>query len=150
MTKDKVVRFTGEYRFLSNFVGGVEQQYQAAKTDIPFLAHAILTCTDPGKAKRAGRKIKLRKDWNALQTMWNCVTAKFEMPEFKAQLLATGDKILIEGNWWHDTYWGVCTCGKCSVGILDFDSTVGGGQNMLGKLLMHLREDLRNEVSTAK
>lgn len=34
---------------------------------------------------------------------------------------------LIEGNYWHDTYWGVCE---------------GVGENHLGKLLMEIRNEL--------
>jgi predicted NAD-dependent protein-ADP-ribosyltransferase YbiA (DUF1768 family) len=34
---------------------------------------------------------------------------------------------LIEGNWWGDTYWGVCN---------------GVGENHLGKLLMKIRDYL--------
>jgi len=45
------------------------------------------------------------------------------------QLLATGDVELIEGNTWHDTEWGVCN---------------GIGKNKLGKILMRIREILKN------
>ena len=31
------------------------------------------------------------------------------------------DKDIIEGNYWHDVYWGQCTCEKC----------VGKGKNKL-------------------
>ena len=32
------------------------------------------------------------------------------LPEsFRQQLIDTGDAMLIEGNWWHDNYWGNCT-----------------------------------------
>ena len=37
-------------------------------------------------------------------------------------------KKLIEGNWWHDYYWGVCS---------------GRGKNKLGEILMRVREELR-------
>lgn len=56
---------------------------------------------------------------------------KFAIPELKEMLLATGDEELVEGNYWHDTIWGVCD---------------GVGENHLGKMLMEIREDLRNEV----
>ena len=55
---------------------------------------------------------------------------KFENPELRAKLLDTGDRELIEANTWHDTYWGV-------------DKWSGKGHNMLGKLLMKLRDELR-------
>ena len=44
------------------------------------------------------------------------------------KLLDTGDTELIEGNNWHDTFWGVCK---------------GKGQNNLGKILMEVRKDIR-------
>ena len=56
---------------------------------------------------------------------------KFAIPELKEMLLATGDEELVEGNYWRDTIWGVCD---------------GVGENHLGKMLMEIREDLRNEV----
>jgi predicted NAD-dependent protein-ADP-ribosyltransferase YbiA (DUF1768 family) len=37
---------------------------------------------------------------------------------------------LVEGNWWNDTYWGICD---------------GTGRNRLGQLLMDLRNTLMNE-----
>lgn len=48
--------------------------------------------------------------------------------ELRRKLLRTGDAMLVEGNYWGDTYWGVC---------------FGSGKNMLGKLLMQVREELR-------
>ena len=45
-------------------------------------------------------------------------------------LLDTGEEILEEGNTWHDTYWGV-------------DLKTGEGKNMLGSILMRVRNELR-------
>lgn len=50
--------------------------------------------------------------------------------ELGNKLEATGDSLLVEGNWWHDTFWGVCN---------------GFGENNLGKLLMKIREELKND-----
>jgi hypothetical protein len=49
------------------------------------------------------------------------------------RLLSTGDSLLIEGNYWHDNYWGRCTCSKCQSEI---------GLNQLGEVLMYVREFL--------
>ena len=49
-------------------------------------------------------------------------------------LLATGGEELIEGNWWHDNFFGVCTCGPCD----------GKGKNNLGKILMRVREESKS------
>lgn len=46
------------------------------------------------------------------------------------QFLSTGDAELVEGNTWNDTWWGV-------------NATTGKGKNMLGRLLMQVREELR-------
>ena len=56
---------------------------------------------------------------------------KFKNPELRSLLLATGNEELVEGNWWRDTYWGVCE---------------GVGQNKLGKLLMQVREEVKNDT----
>ena len=52
---------------------------------------------------------------------------KFSEPDLAARLLATGSTELIEGNNWNDTFWGVCR---------------GRGRNMLGQLLMEVREEI--------
>jgi len=56
-------------------------------------------------------------------------------PDLKIMLLETGDAYLVEGNWWHDCYWGVCYCDKC----------MGTGQNKLGDFLMAVRDDSQAE-----
>ena len=55
---------------------------------------------------------------------------KFENPELRAKLLATGNTELIEGNTWGDTFWGA-------------ELRTGRGQNMLGKLIMKVRAELQ-------
>ena len=56
--------------------------------------------------------------------------AKFtQNEELKEKLLATENEELVEGNTWHDTYWGVCN---------------RRGKNKLGKILMRIREELRD------
>ena len=71
----KIESFRGGYSFLSNFVGSifingklwptVEHAYQAAKTLNPLEQEAVRCCTTPGKAKRMGRKVTLRADFDA-------------------------------------------------------------------------------------
>jgi len=51
-------------------------------------------------------------------------------PELRAKLLNTGTSKLVEGNTWGDRFWGVCR---------------GQGENNLGRLLMKVREELRNQ-----
>lgn len=134
--------FTGPYRFLSNFwlcyiryegyvYPSVEHAYQAAKTNDPNAKEFIHLSTTPGRAKYAGRKVVLRSDWENVKQdiMLRLLQIKFSDPVLRGWLLETGDRKLIEGNNWGDTYWGVCK---------------GCGNNFLGKLLMKVREDLTN------
>jgi len=58
---------------------------------------------------------------------------KFQDPTIASKLVYTHPHTLIEGNWWHDNYWGDCFCAKCA--------TIKG-KNKLGKLL----EDVRLEL----
>ena len=62
---------------------------------------------------------------------------KFAIPELRDKLLATGDQYLEEGNSWHDNYWGNCDCPRCKDTM---------GRNMLGQLLMQVREEIKNNA----
>ena len=87
----------------------------------------------PLTAKRRGKKVPLRPDWEEVKDdlMYQVCKAKFtQHPDLQEMLLATGNQELQEGNTWGDTYWGVCK---------------GKGQNKLGKILMRIREELREE-----
>lgn len=84
------------------------------------------------EAKRLGRTVGLRKDWELLKEefMYAVCFAKFtQNKNLGRRLLATGDRMLIEGNTWGDTEWGVCN---------------GVGKNLLGKILMKVRENIKN------
>ena len=144
---DAIVKFDGEYRFLSNFVGRVvtprgtvcetvEHGFQAAKTLDPVEQELVLNCSTPGRAKRQGRKVTLRGDWDEvkLNVMAKLVRWKFQQnPVLGGRLLATGNALLIEGNTWHDNFWGSCTCSRCK----------NRGKNHLGQILMAVRAQLR-------
>jgi len=134
--------FQGEYRFLSNFYPApviywgyqyptVEHAYQAAKAQTHRDRELIRKAETPGVAKRLGRQIR-RRPWSyreRLDTMKLLVQRKFRHhPDLTAQLLATGDRELVEGNEWGDTFWGIYQ---------------GGGSNHLGRILMEVREELR-------
>lgn len=151
-----ISKFDGEYAFLSNFYPSpfvfkegedefvaktVEHYFQYAKTPSMEEGIWILNAATPGEAKRLGRKSYLRKDWEEVKedVMLFALREKFSNPELRKKLLATGDATLIEGNYWHDNYWGVCTCENCvSNGIV--------GRNRLGTLLMKVREEIRNDT----
>ena len=139
--------FKGEYAFLSNFStinieikGQVwptsEHMYMACKTTDPAVQEQIRKAYTPGYAKKLGRQLQLRPDWEQIkdEAMLRVLRAKFKgNEEHRNKLLATGNDTLIEGNYWHDNYWGSCMCQRCG----------NQGKNMLGKLLMQVREELQ-------
>jgi predicted NAD-dependent protein-ADP-ribosyltransferase YbiA (DUF1768 family) len=65
--------------------------------------------------------------------MRQLVAKKFLDHEVLADwLLGTGQLLIVEGNWWHDNFWGDCQCPKC----------YKIGANNLGKILMEVRHGL--------
>lgn len=143
VTWNSITDFHGEYEFLSNFYevsitynsltyGSSEAAFQAQKcmTDEE---RAAFTEYRPSKSKSAGRRVKLRSDWEDVKVgiMEEIVRAKFtQNEELSQRLIDTGEKILVEGNNWGDVFWGV-------------DTRTGKGENHLGKILMKIREELR-------
>jgi ribA/ribD-fused uncharacterized protein len=138
-------RFRGDFGFLSNFheasiwIDGdrypsVEHAYQAAKAVDPVSRKMIREAARPGDAKKLGKCVQLPPDWDTkkVDLMRRFVREKFKNPLLRAMLVATEDATLIEGNTWNDTFWGVCR---------------GRGQNWLGKILMEVREECRQEDS---
>src|SRR5581483_4046946 len=113
--------FTGEYRWLSNFwpcfirgrdlvYPSVEHSYQAAKC-VRLEDRQRFTTGTAAQAKQAGRGVQVRPDWDLVKknVMLTALRLKFTLgSELAAKLLATGDTVLVEGNTWGDTYWGVC------------------------------------------
>ena len=141
----KIDSFRGKYYFLSNFFPAEityegltyqnnEAAFQAQKTLSPE-EKAAFSDLDPRTAKRRGRHVRLRTDWEEVKDgiMEDIVRAKFiQNPKLREQLLSTGSADLIEGNTWNDRYWGV-------------DVRSGAGKNHLGKILMKVRSELREE-----
>ncbi len=137
-------RFEAENAFLSNFAQladdglTLEHLYQSAKTEDPEEYERIMQASTPAEAKRLGRRVAhLRPDWEEqkVDVMLYLLRHKFALRGFREKLLATGDRDLIEGCWWHDNFWGDCYCGR--------KSCLEPGQNMLGRLLMQVRTELR-------
>ena len=139
--KEQIYGFTGENRFLSNYYPltseglTAEHLFQAAKAADQEQAKWILTAPSPAEAKQRGKVVKLREDWDTyrVEAMKKVLDYKFQDAILREKLLATGDAELIEANTWHDTYWGVNTW-------------TGQGHNMLGILLMKVREELKEET----
>lgn len=136
----KIDRFAEEFSFLSNmypcriaFEGiefpSTEHAYQWSKTTSEEEKRKILDCVEPKKTKAIARKFKhLRPDWDTARVdiMYRLLKIKFSDPTLKEALLLTEGFELVEGNWWKDTFWGVCD---------------GVGENHLGRLLMKVREE---------
>jgi|WetSurMetagenome_2_1015567.scaffolds.fasta_scaffold185128_2 ribA/ribD-fused uncharacterized protein len=147
--RHRIDDFQGDYHFLSNFAPAqvtldamkfptVEHAYQAAKTLEPQEREQILGASTPGLARKMGRKLAQRQDWPAIKVkvMQDLVAQKFDgHPDLVKLLLATGEAELVEGNTWHDNFWGDCRCPRCA-GVT--------GQNRLGRILMDVRERLRS------
>jgi len=157
----KIDKFMGKYYFLSNFYvhtleypyrnskeaiwlispdkklyKSVEHAYQAFKADNNVEYEYIMNLDTPGKAKRAGKFVTIRRNWEDIKfnLMLELLRAKFDYRDLAQLLIETGDAILIEGNYWHDNIWGDCTCDKCK----NIE-----GKNMLGVLLMEVREEVK-------
>lgn len=142
-----ILEFKGDDRYLSNFFmasfvwngtlwAHSEAAYQAAKATTREDYKSFIQLK-PGDAKRHGREITIRSDWEEVKydIMREIVFAKFSQnPELKARLLATGYAHLEEGNNHHDQIWGVCPPRSSQ------------GSNWLGKILMDVREELRSAI----
>lgn len=137
--------FTGPHAFLSNFYPcdgleyhgipcpTVEHAYQAHKAAFVTDGIDVATARTPALAKQLGRKVPAREDWERIKLtiMWGLVSQKFMDPTLADLLVGTGRAILIEGNTWGDTYWGV----DKRQGI-----NHGKGFNHLGQLLTVTRQ----------
>lgn len=126
--KKPIVSFHEEYSFLSNFYTApikyddttyrnAEEAYQAAKY------------------KGADERAYSHLEWEDVQVdvMRDILRIKFKQgTKLARKLLATGTRDLVYGNRYNvDTYWG-------------YDLYNGYGNNVLGRLLMEVRNDLQN------
>ena len=131
--------------FLSNFYPStiyvdkkpfdtVEHAYQAHKTLDETSIELIRKAKTPQDAKKLGRCVQLRPDWEEVKIplMRSYLKQKFENPFLMHLLIDTGTAQLVHNNSWNDRFWGVCR---------------GVGQNWLGRLLMEIREDLISTIS---
>ncbi len=141
---EKIDSFRDKYFFLSNFylckikIDGVEYSsgeaaFQAQKC-VDKEEKARFVELTPLLSKKFGKSVKLRPDWEKVKVdiMTEVVRAKFtQNTDLAEKLIATGDAELIEGNHWRDYFWGMCN---------------GKGKNNLGKILMKIREELKQNI----
>ena len=79
----------------------------------------------------------IRDNWDEIRVgiMIELLVTKFSNPDMRSQLLSTGNKHLIEGNDWGDTFWGACMeRGKLR------------GRNILGLILMNIRKKITENI----
>jgi len=120
------------------FYPSVEHAYQAAKFLDPRIRARFQWATmSAGQAKAMGYDLRdqVRADWKevSLEIMRDLNRQKYTPSILKRKLLATFQAELIEGNWWHDNFWGNCLCEDCE------DKP---GLNHLGKILMEVRAEI--------
>ena len=111
-----------------------EHAYQAAKTNVAGEKEAIFMAPTAKDAKKMGKRLTLRPDWDEVKVdiMYEIVKAKFHHnPTLREMLLLTTGLEIEEGNWWGDTFWGVCK---------------GEGLNNLGKILMRIRDEYNEQT----
>ena len=132
--------FMGEYRWLSNFheapmlyagreYRNSESAYQAAKFKSPSNdpIREQFEMTSGKEAKQLVKRYQpafVRVDWKQvnLGIMAEIIHAKFtQNKDLRILLVNTYPQTLVEGNTWHDYFWGVCD---------------GRGENWLGRILM--------------
>ena len=143
-----ILEFRGPTRWLSNFhveefewQGKVyktsEHAYQAAKASNVADHEYVRSASTSSGAKNRGNRIKLRSSWNdtRLDAMYSVLKAKFAQEKLIAlRLVETGDCHLEEGNAHGDVFWGTVD---------------GKGENHLGKILMQIRQELKDEGTGA-
>ena len=115
-----------------------EHYFQAQKFAGTPDEEEVRLAKSPMIAARMGRSRKrpLRKDWEAAKDriMHEAVLAKFtQHADLREILLGTGDSKLVEHTE-NDAYWG--------------DGGDGSGRNMLGQILMRVRDELRSSGPT--
>lgn len=152
-----IADFRGNDRYLSNFhiqpfyengiqFHSVENYYQLYKGDPDFICTnipgreetflSVMPTCKPSEAKKLGRQLKLRENFMSMRIaiMAHGIYLKFtQNPGLLHKLLSTGHRPLIEGNMWHDNFWGDCRCANMDGRHKD---CLLPGKNMLGRLLM--------------
>lgn len=138
--------FQEKYFFLSNYYlinlkygnrvyKSVEHLYQTVKCLKKEDREKIRKASTPKSAKILARFIKKRPYWDVekIAVMDTILRKKFRDPKLKRQLKDTGNMELLNQNYHHDTFWGICGCTKHH----------RAGLNMLGQILMKIRTEIQ-------
>ena len=116
---------TSEHFFQAQKFAGSDHEETIRRTKSPMIAARL------GRS----RKVRIRKDWESVKVeiMRRALDAKFRQNEpARRVLLGTGGARIVEHTE-RDRFWG--------------DGGDGSGRNMLGQLLMELREKLAEELT---
>jgi ribA/ribD-fused uncharacterized protein len=113
----------------------IEHFYQAMKTLDDEWREEIANRSTPSQARILGKKAPIRPDWDKLKlkVMKFALKQKFTPSTTWYKKLMNHSGEIVEYNYWHDNFWGHCTCRKC---------TNKNHLNHLGKLLMNLKGEL--------
>jgi ribA/ribD-fused uncharacterized protein len=144
--QNTVYGFFGPFRFLSNFhvvqipynglvYPSTEAAYMSAKTTDRSIHKLLTQARNPSDARKIGKTLVLREGWDdmRLEVMEEVNRIKYSQTDYfdsmklRDMLKVTTPAVLVEANWWGDTFWGECN---------------GIGENNLGKILMKIRESL--------
>lgn len=145
MIEDILNFTTPETRWLSNMnyvkirYNGItypstENFYQAMKYKGD-TTRKLISKLKPHEAKKYSRDNTMTNEnfeSRKLDIMLYAQREKYSQEPFKSKLLATGNCLLEEGNWWNDKFWGV-------------DIKTREGENNLGKIIMRVRQELRGD-----
>ena len=140
----KFYRASGKYGFLSNLykhpiiMNGIEYKtsehaYQSFKFKDPEVRNWAIQCPKPHIIACLAHNLlvwDIVENWTRIKVdrMYEVLKIKFYDPELKQKLIDTRDSILFE-NSKSDSFWG--------------GGKKGTGKNMLGKLLMKVRRELK-------
>lgn len=157
--------FQGKYSFLSlvyqcafyyqgDLYNSAAAAFEAAKIQNPRdrVSFVHWNCK-PWQARSIGKGIPacwLRPDWSPeveIAVMTGIQRSKFSWPELQKRLLATGDACLVNGNSYHDNFFGSCLCRTLPAKETRYGVSprcTGTGRNELGRILMQVRQECRD------
>jgi ribA/ribD-fused uncharacterized protein len=117
-----------------------EHFFQAMKTEDPEIREKIAAAETAREAKKIGRSIPLREFWEdtKMDYMRQAQIHRYRFGNIMLETLLKTEGEIVEWNTWHDREWGKCVCEKCK----------GRGKNLLGKILMEIRERHQDKLKT--
>jgi len=139
-TRQEGLEFLSNMRYYKILYNGVifnasENVYQFSKLPEEMKKDWIYRFArmNPFTARKITRKLPVREDWEdiKLKVMFDVLRLKFYQHSYLIKDLIKIEGIIVEYNYWKDTYWG-------------YDYNLKQGENNLGKLLMLLRDAFKN------